>query len=154
MNRSASRPIPVELEDAVGFNLYRVALLFRRELMLALKEYELTPEQWQVLVALKSASSDVNQQDLCALTLKDKHAMSRMLTRMERHGWVQRRPDPNDSRAVLMRSTSKGHDHVEIIRRQLVAHFEPILGALSPEDTAHLLRCLHTFRTVLESEER
>lgn len=154
MNKSARRPIPIELQDAVGFNLYRVALLFRRELMVALKEYKLTPEQWQVLTALWSASSDVNQKDLCELTLKDKHAMSRILVRMERDGWVRRRPDPANRRSTLVRSMRKAQDHYKRIRRQLLAHFEPILAALSQEDTEQLLQSLRSFRSVLDSQER
>ena len=53
--------IPAELQDSLGYNLYRVSLLFRRELIRALSEYGLTPEQWQVLVVLWSSDHPVSQ---------------------------------------------------------------------------------------------
>lgn len=40
------------LDDQSGFNLNCVALLFRRELILCLREFHLTPKQWQVLAML------------------------------------------------------------------------------------------------------
>lgn len=142
-------PIPSELNDTLGFTLYRVALLFRKELMHALAEYQMTPEQWQVMRALWSTPNRLNQNDIAHLTLKDKHNVSRMLARLERDGWIIRQPDPADARASLIAPTEQAAHLRQTIPDQLNAHFAPILGALSEDEVRHLLTLLHTLRARL-----
>lgn len=142
-------PIPPELSDALGFNIYRVALLFRKELIHALAEYQMTPEQWQVMRALWSTDGRLNQNDIAHLTLKDKHSVSRMLGRLERDGWIVRHPDPTDARASLIAPTEQAAHLRQTIPDQLDAHFAPILEALSEDEARHLLILLHTLRARL-----
>lgn len=144
--------VPAELNDALGFNIYRVALLFRKELIHALAEYAMTPEQWQVMRALWSTSERLNQNDIAHLTLKDKHSVSRMLARLERDGWIVRQPDPGDARASLIVPTEQANRLRHSVPDQLYAHFRPILGALSEEEARQLLGLLHMLRARLGDE--
>jgi DNA-binding MarR family transcriptional regulator len=144
--------IPSELNDALGFNIYRVALLFRKELIHALAAYQMTPEQWQVMRALWSTDERLNQNDIAHLTLKDKHSVSRMLARLERDGWIVREPDPADARASLIAPTEQADRLRQTVPDQLYAHFAPILGALSEDEAQHLLALLHTLRARLGDE--
>jgi DNA-binding MarR family transcriptional regulator len=145
--------IPAALDDALGFNLYRVALLFRRELMRALAEYDLTPEQWQIMVALWSTEESLSQNEVAELTLKDKHTISRILGRLERDGWIERRTDPHDTRYLLVRPTSWADEQRERVPEQLYRHFEPIQGALSGEEHHQLLGLLKRLRRQLGDGE-
>ena len=79
----------IVLDEQIGFNLYRLSLLFRRELLRCLDEYSLTPEQWQALVTLRGKDR-LSQSEIAAVTLQDAPTVSRMLARMERDGWVHR----------------------------------------------------------------
>jgi MarR family transcriptional regulator, lower aerobic nicotinate degradation pathway regulator len=141
--------IPAVLDDALGFNLYRVALLFRRELMNALAEYELTPEQWQIMAALWSTDEPLSQNAVADLTLKDKHTVSRILGRLERDGWIDRQTDPRDSRSLLVRPTPWADERRERVPAALNGHFDPILGSLDPEEREQLLRLLKRLRGTL-----
>jgi DNA-binding MarR family transcriptional regulator len=148
----ADHYIPSELNDAIGFNIYRVAILFRKELIHALADYQMTPEQWQVMRALWSASAPLNQNDIASLTLKDKHSVSRMLARLERDGWIVRYPDPADARASLIAPTEQAIPLCQTVPQQLYAHFAPILEALSEDEAQELLRLLHIVRMRLGDE--
>lgn len=145
----AAARIPSELNDALGFNIYRVALLFRKELIHALADYHMTPEQWQVMRALWSTNESLNQNDIAHLTLKDKHSVSRMLARLERDGWIVRHPDPADARATLIAPTEQAAHLRQTVPEQLLAHFAPILESLSEADARHLLTLLHALRARL-----
>ena len=138
--------IPPVLDDALGFNLYRVALLFRRELMRALSEYELTPEQWQVMQTLWSSDEDLNQSAVAHLTLRDKHTVSRILARLERDGWIHKRPDPNDARAYIIVPTDQAKQLRDEVPTQLLDHFEDILDVLDEGEEEELLRLLKKLR--------
>lgn len=139
-------PITPELNDAVGFNIYRVALLFRKELIHALENYQMTPEQWQVMRVLWSTNECLNQNDIAHLTLKDKHSVSRILARLERDGWIIRNPDPSDARASLIEPTEQAKHLCQTVPEKLYAHFAPILGVLSEDETRQLLNILYTLR--------
>jgi len=141
--------IPPVLDDALGFNLYRVAQLFRGELMRALADYGLTPEQWQVMQALWSTDDDLTQNDLAHLTVKDKHTTSRILGRLERDGWIQRRPHPDDGRALVVEPTPSAQALRDEVPPILVEHFEGeggVLDCLSHDERSELMRLLKTLR--------
>ena len=144
--------IPPVLDDALGFNLYRVALLFRNELMGALADYGLTPEQWQVMQALWSTEEDLMQNDLAHLTLKDKHTVSRILGRLERDGWITKRPHPNDARAYVVEPTKRAWSLRKTVPQTLNAHFDDIYNVLDDGETEELLRLLRKLRGRLRDE--
>lgn len=145
--------IPQLLEEALGFNLNRVSLLMRREFIKALKEYDLTPEQWQVLVGLWEGGRPLNQQQISQITLRDKHTISRMLTRMERNGWVARRSSKEDKRTREVLLTQKALNQREEIVNRLVDYFKPMWGWLSTEEHDTLMAILKRLRSTMEKED-
>jgi DNA-binding MarR family transcriptional regulator len=58
----------------------------------------LTLAQWKVMAYLKRHQG-ITQVRLAELTDTDPMTLVRLLDRMERDGWVERRPDPEDRRA-------------------------------------------------------
>lgn len=146
----ATSAIPASLGGALGFNVYRLALLFRRHLVRTLREYDLTPEQWQVLAALAEATEPLSQSELSYVTLKDRHSMSRMLVRMEESGWVKRLPDPVDERVLRVRPTPRARRDTPRVRALLEQAFEPALTALPSAQRTQLMGSLHKLITVME----
>jgi DNA-binding MarR family transcriptional regulator len=138
--------IPPVLDDALGFNLYRVALLFRRELMRALSDYELTPEQWQVMQTLWSTEEELNQSEVAHLTLRDKHTVSRILSRLERDGWIVKQPDPDDARAHIIVPTNEAQTLRDEVPTKLLDHFKDIQSVLDDAEEEELLRLLKKLR--------
>lgn len=136
------------IEDSIGFNLNRVAQLYRRELMRALGEYDLTPEQWQILAALAENGDRLTQAEIAALTFKDKHSMSRMLDRMEQAQWIVRSRHPDDARAAAVTLGQRGSE-VPKIRRLLRSHFTRINAALAESQQKQLLALLKVLRASL-----
>ena len=137
------------LDESLGFNLYRVAQLYRRELIRALVDYDLTPEQWQLLATLAEGGNSITQGEIATLALKDKHSVSRMLDKMERAGWIARHPHPDDARATSVRLGRRGAE-VGAVGDLLTRHFAAIDGLLSRPERAHLLALLRTLRHRLE----
>src|SRR3954451_7730531 len=52
-----------------------------------------------------------------------KQSMAELVAHLERHGYVERVPDPTDGRAKLVRATARGRE-VYAIARQVVAELE------------------------------
>jgi DNA-binding MarR family transcriptional regulator len=141
---------PRALQASIGFQLNRVAQLFRRELLHALAAEQLQPEQWQVLVALAEAAEPISQQTLVDLTLTDKHTVSRMLARMERDGWVVRVAHPADARSQLVQLSKKAKARHVKLQSAVHSQFIPILSELAERDKQELFRLLLQLRRIMK----
>lgn len=144
--------IPNALDQALGFNIYRTALLYKRELIKALVEYDLTPEQWQTLVAMWSSPGPCTQSDIVELTLRDKHGVSRMIDRMEKAGWLTRHQHDGDKRISQITPTAKANRMRTEIITALHSHFATINNILDEQEQANLLGLLKKLRARLEDQ--
>ena len=71
-----------------------------------------------------------------------KQSMAELVAHLERHGYVERVPDPADRRAQLVRATARGAE-VYAIAREVVAELEQRLAArLGPERVVPLRELL------------
>jgi len=113
----------IDLDQALGFRVYRLNALFRTALYRAFhaEGHDMTPEQWIVLVRLWQ-NDGATQSELVESTLKDKATLSRILDVMERNGLVLRRLDPVDGRSRRVHLTRTGKD--------LRSSFTPIVRAM------------------------
>ncbi len=143
--------IPAVLQESLGWTIYRVSLLMRRVLMEVLDKYGLTPEQWQVLAAVWETDQPRTQSELAEITVKDRHTLSRMLTRMEQNGWIKRQAHPDDDRAYLVSATKKALSHRDTMPAEIKKQFKPIWAALSDKEHKQLLENLHILREKMES---
>lgn len=137
------------LDKALGFNIYRAGLLFRRELIRALAEYRMTPEQWQVMMTLWHTDKPVNQSDIVEMLLKDKPTVSRMIQRLSRDGWIKKQTDAADARATIIRLTKKGAALKHEAPPKLAAHFDRLLATFEDKEIETAMVFLKKLRTVL-----
>lgn len=85
---------------------------FKRSLEETLSEYGLSHGEWSVLGALYRSGKPFTRSagklaDVCECSSA---AMTNRLDRLEEQGLVQRLPDPDDRRGVLVELTPKGHE--------------------------------------------
>lgn len=120
--RDQLRP-ELELTRTVGYLSARVGQAFQRSLLNKLREagFAITVEEWRLMRALW-AEDGLPQARLGDIALKDKGQLSRMVSRLEAEGWVQRRPDPQDKRTPRLFLTPAG--------RRLEAKLVPLGGAV------------------------
>lgn len=144
--------IPSALDDALGFNLDRVATFYRYELMQALAEYDLTPEQWQIMSVVWGNDVPLTQQDITYLLAKDKHNVSRMIRRLEDKGWLERKQSPHDARALLIRATELGESVRSDVPEKLYRHFDELDIGLNHQEQVQLVKLLKTMRDSLQAD--
>ncbi|MDX2470927.1 MAG: MarR family transcriptional regulator [SAR324 cluster bacterium] len=141
-----------DLNKTLGFNLNRLSILFRRNLIRALKEYQLQPEHWQVLASLHGQKKPISQGELAKVTLKDKHALSKMLVRMENSGWILRENHPEDTRIKLVVMSQKAEAEFECIRDNLHAHFRTMMEGFGRKNHDELLQLILKLLAFVEEE--
>jgi DNA-binding MarR family transcriptional regulator len=96
-----------------------------------LGKYDLPMWSFDVLAALRRAGPpyQATPTSLCAATMLTSGAMTNRLDRLEDAGLVERLPDPNDRRGILIRLTPKGK---ELVDKAIEVRFEQATDAISP----------------------
>jgi DNA-binding MarR family transcriptional regulator len=88
----------------------------RRKLKELATADDLTPSQTAVLIRLiKDGPASTSQ--LAGAERVRPQSMAATLSGLDRHGLIERRPDPDDGRRLLIRLTPRGRRHAESDRR-------------------------------------
>jgi DNA-binding MarR family transcriptional regulator len=144
--------LPEFLETSLNFNIYRTGLLLRREFSRALIGQGITPEQWQVMAVLTYAKKPVSQREIAALSLKDKHTISRIIAKMEKNGWIAKSDDSDDGRIRMIQLTEAGLLLAKKIPTILKKRFTGIRQTISLEEKQATLTTLKKLRAYLGDE--
>lgn len=97
-----------------------------------------------------SRTSPLRLTDLTATEQVTQSAITQLVTRLERDGLVERRPDLVDKRAVLVHITTKGHDVVTARHNDRVARLIPLMGQLTPAERQALAGALPVLKRIGE----
>ncbi|TDR45610.1 DNA-binding MarR family transcriptional regulator [Tahibacter aquaticus] len=93
--------------------------------------FDISVTQCYALEAL-AEHGPMRSQALAAQMLLDKSTTTRVIDALERKGYVERRPDDQDARAVSLRITRSGRSLYDTINRGLVAQQAEMLAELDP----------------------
>ncbi|KAB8194635.1 MarR family transcriptional regulator [Nonomuraea phyllanthi] len=86
-----------------------------------------------VLDTLASAGGPIRLTDLTRTEQVSQPGLTQLVTRLERDGLVERRPDPSDGRAVLVHLTEAGRQVGRSRHADRTRHLAPLIARLSPE---------------------
>lgn len=134
---------PLEVLSRVS----RLARHLDRARRIAFTEHGLEPWEFDVLTSLRRAGApyQLSPGQLLTQTLVTSGTMTNRIDRLTKKGLVERLPDPNDRRGVLVRLTAEGCDRADLALAGLLAQEREILEGLSARqrgELADLLRHL------------
>jgi DNA-binding MarR family transcriptional regulator len=139
-------------DESPNFWIYRIHIqgvnLFRKTLQAA--GYDLTPEQCGVLVRLRECQG-INQSQLGKKLFKDRHGITRILNLLEKHNYIERRPDEADKRIYRIFLTENGAAIRDRLIPLISRHFDRILEGLTEED---ILLMRRTLKHIIKNIER
>lgn len=107
----------------VGFLIHDVSRMMRAWFDERAQAMGLTRAQWRVLVHL-AGREGLNQAGLAEILELDVVTLGRHIDRLERDGWLERRPDPSDRRAWLLYLTDAARptlDRMETLATETIA---------------------------------
>ena len=106
MDHPAHRNTGPEDDSYIGYMLSDVARLIRTIFDRRVRDIGLTRAQWLVLTRVYRRPG-VSQTDLAEMLEIDRASAGRMIDRMERNGWIERRPDRSDRRVNRLHLTDE-----------------------------------------------
>jgi DNA-binding MarR family transcriptional regulator len=129
----------------ISGRLLRLAKTIERRTEAALRPFDLSMWQFDVLATLRRYDRDLSPGELLTATMLTSGAMTHRLDRLESAGWIERRPDPEDRRGVKVHLTRSGRTLVDkAIEARLEEAFE-VESAMGPREAdafAEMLRKL------------
>lgn len=140
----------------LGYLIYEVSRLWKRRFEEEARLHGITLPQWRTLAQL-SKNHRISQAALAALIDTDPMTMSGILDRLEKHGLIERVPDPDDSRAKQAQLTPKAVELVASAKNIGLGLFERALQGVSEADRAILtdsLTCMRNNLAGLVAEEK
>ena len=129
------------LGDSLGYALRRAQLAATAEFLEVMKEVDLRPTQFSVLILINE-NPGVRQSEVCAALGLQKANFVPLLNELERRGLAERRPGIPDRRASALHMTEQG---ATVLRRALQLHSEwedQVAERLGPRGREQLLGLL------------
>jgi len=133
---------PVEVFSRI-YRLSRHLDLARKE---AFAEHEIESWEFDVLAALRRAGApyELSPGRLLKQTLVTSGTMTNRVDRLAGRGLVERRPDPDDRRGVIVRLTAEGKATVDAAFGALVERERALLADLPTRERKQLAGLLRT----------
>lgn len=127
---------PMEVLSRVS----RLSVLLDRARRTAFADHGIELWEFDVLAALRRAGSpyELSPGRLLKETLVTSGTMTNRVDRLEERGFVERLPDPQDRRGVLVRLTEPGRRVVDGALDSLLDRESDLLAALKPADRQRL----------------
>lgn len=137
--------------DRISSAIYRVNKCLRVQLQKALKEFDITTDQWLVLGKVCGSSGTYNQKELAELCFKERAAITRMLDIMQKKGMVKRGSSPQDRREYLIYVTDYGKELYERTLESTAKIEKYISEIIKEQEIEELLRLLMKLETGLKA---
>ncbi len=103
-------------------------------------EHDLQPGEFDVLATLRRSGAPhaLTPTDLYEAAMISSGSMSNRINRLETAGLIERRPNPDDRRGVLVALTDRGLTLIDRVVGLHVANQQAIAGVLAPHEQATL----------------
>lgn len=137
---------------SIGSLTTEISRLIARNFNLRMREHGLTQTQWHALVVL-SKGEGMKQAELAELLQVQPISLARLVDRMEVAGWIERRPDPNDRRAIQLYLTPKAEPMLDEMEVAGLATRKDAFGDFSAAERDQLLLMLNRVKTNLREAE-
>jgi DNA-binding MarR family transcriptional regulator len=132
-------------QPSVGFLLHDAARLLRRRFNRRVSQLGLTQAQWQLLAYL-SRQEGLRQAQIADYLEMQPISVARLVDRMETNGWIERRPDPEDRRAVNLYITAKAEPILEKMWEHAAVSRTEAFAGISKADQDKLFDILSRMR--------
>lgn len=139
---------PVRLAAETWESLFRAQVAVMRKLQAAPAFKNIALNEYDVLFTLSRCPSGwLRLNELNDHVLLSQSSLSRLVERLEKRGYVERTPAPDDGRGVLVRLTEDGRELQKQIGREHVRDIADLVGpALSTAEQRELLRLTEKLR--------
>ena len=121
------------LDDSIGHLIRRAHQRASATFMTILADHRFTPTQFFALARLRERG-ELSQNRLGRWTAMDPATIQGVTRRLYGRGYIERAPDPNDRRRMVLKLSAEGHTMVERLLDGIDEVSGQILAPLAPDE--------------------
>jgi len=133
----------IKLSQSIGHLIHHLNLNMRMNLESKIREHGLNSSHQFGILNLLSNRGAMTQKAISQITLGDEPSTSRMIGRLIKSGFVEKKQRKDDKRAYEVSITPKGAKLLSDVLPLVVEANEAVLGCLDIEEQEELLSLLH-----------
>jgi DNA-binding MarR family transcriptional regulator len=137
-------------EHEANLNILRTSDQFEIRIARLLREYNLTPSQYNVLRILRGAGQALPSSEIADRLLQVVPAITGLIDRLEKQGLVSRKRCTKDRRVIYVGITEKALEIIREIDAPLANLHHQLTGHLTSEELSELSRLLEKARASVE----
>ncbi|MDD3224116.1 MAG: MarR family transcriptional regulator [Clostridium sp.] len=141
------------LDKSIGMHINYINRKILRFLSVNLKQYNITTEQWSILIFLLEKDG-INQKQLAKKVDKDQATLVRILDILERKKLVVRKKCPEDRRSFLIYTTDEGKKLQNEIYPFIENLFKIILDGISKDQLNLFIDTLNKIGKNITAKEK
>lgn len=145
--RSNGREGPLSLgvlDHHLGYFVRRLQVWVFQDFMQGLARLDVRPAQFSVMAVIE-ANPGLSQADIADFLGIERARLVRLLDRLEKRGFTERRPSPTDRRSHALHLTRAGHRMLKQIEALANEHEARLVGKLGVDKHKLLLDLLRDF---------
>ncbi len=119
--------------ESLGRLIYKTSLNLRNYAEKLMEPYGLTVEQFHIMKST-SRTSGLSQNELCRQVGKKPANITRILDRLEKKQWIERKPNPTDRRSSLVFLTRNGDRIIAEVSTDFESYSSWFIEGISPEE--------------------
>jgi DNA-binding MarR family transcriptional regulator len=132
------------LEGHLGYFIRRLQVWVFHDFMRTLASLKVRPAQYSVLAVIE-ANPGLSQSDVADFLGIERARLARMLDRLEKRGFAERRQSPRDRRSHALFLTREGQKALKRIKALAMQHEENLNKKLGPDKRRQMIEMLRDF---------
>jgi DNA-binding MarR family transcriptional regulator len=140
-------------EQEVVISLLRTNELFQYRFSRLYREYGLTQPQYNILRILRGEGRELPSLEIAARMISVVPAITNLLDKLEKRGWVRRERCDSDRRVWHVRLTEDGSKLLDELDEPNLAMHERLVGHLTATERTQLLALLEKARASVATDE-
>lgn len=137
-------------DQDLGRLIYLTSLEIRNFAERILSPYDLTVEQYHLLTNI-SRYSGMSQNELCRCVGKKPANITRILDRLEKKKWIERRVHPQDRRASMVFLTEEGESIVAQVSENFESYSSRFIAGIDSREEEIFRQVIAKINTNLEN---
>lgn len=143
-NRRSERLKLGVLEGHLGYFIRRIQVWVFNDFLQTLAPLKIRPAQYSVLAVIE-ANPGLSQSDVADFLGIERARLARMLDRLEKRGFAERRSSPRDRRSHALFLTREGQKALKRIKALAMQHEENLNKNLGPDKRRQMIEMLKDF---------
>lgn len=140
-----------DFHDSIPYFVFTAAHAIEKAMGAALEGHGITFRQCQMLGMLATHGS-LSQAQVAEMMGVEPSSVARLVDRMTRDGWIERRPDPDDRRKYQLFATDRAEPIWEGVQQVAATVRDTALEGLDERDVPELKRMLRHLRNNLTDD--